>query len=81
MSALSYMIKYLPCLLVNFQAAIYKAKCRGYFWQNVEAFGHVEATTTYTIKRFHLLYRVLALLQRILLILTTPLLLKALEES
>ena len=24
MNALSYMIKYLPCLLVNFQGAIYK---------------------------------------------------------
>ena len=27
----SYMIKYLPCFLVNFQAAIY---IKTYFWQN-----------------------------------------------
>ena len=72
MNALSYMIKYLPCLLVNFQAPIYKnlllAKCS-------------KPTNRYIIKRFHLHYRELALLQRILLIITTTLLLKALEES
>ena len=72
MNAPSYMIKYLPCLLVNFQAAIYKnlllAKC-------------CKPTTRYIIKRFLLQCRELALPQRILLIVTTTLLLKALEES
>ena len=63
MNALSCMIKYLPCLLVNFQAAIYKnlvlARCR-------EHFEHVEPNTIYIIKRFHLHYRGLALLLGIL---------------
>ena len=72
MNALSYMIKYLPCLLVNFQAAIHKnlllTKC-------------FKPTTRYIIKRFHLHYRELAIVQRILLIIATTLLLKALEES
>ena len=54
---LSYMIKYLPFLTVNFQAAIHKnqlvARCR--------AFEHVESTIIYMIKIFHLDYRELAL--------------------
>ena len=67
----------LPCLLVNIQAAIYinilLARCR--------AFEHAEPTTIYiTNLRFHLHFRQLALLQRILLIVTTGLLLKTLEE-
>ena len=50
MNALSFMIIYLPCFLVNFKAAI----CKILFWQNVGHFEHVEPTTIYTIKRFHL---------------------------
>ena len=52
-----------------------------YLWQNVEHLEHVDPTTIYIIKVFHLHFRELALLQRILLIWTTTLLLKALEES
>ena len=59
MKALSHIIKYLPCFLVNFQAAIYKKL----LWTKCS-----KPTTIYIIKRFHLHYRVLALLQRILLI-------------
>ena len=66
MLALSYMIKYLPYLVVNFQAAIHKnlllARCR--------AFEHAEPTTIYIIKKFHLHYRELALLQSSLLTVT-----------
>ena len=58
MNAISYMIKYLPRLIVKFQAAIHKnlllARCR--------AFGHVERTTIYKIKIF---YREFVLLQSI----------------
>ena len=66
----------LPCLLVNVQAAIYRnlllARCR--------AFEHVELTTMYlTNLQFHLHFRELPLLQKILLIKTMALLLKALE--
>ena len=59
MHALSYMIKYLPCLVVNFQAAIHK----NLFLARCKAFEHVEPTTNYIIKIFHLHYRELALLQ------------------
>ena len=63
MKALSCMIKYLPCLIVNVQVAIHKnlllASCR--------AFEHVEPTTIYMIKIFHLHYRKLPLLQSSLL--------------
>ena len=52
-----------------------------YFWQNVEHFEHVETTTIYIIKRFHLHYRELTLIQRILLTITTTIWLKALKES
>ena len=66
MHALSYMIKYLPCLTVNIQAAIHKnlllARCK--------AFEHVELTTIYVIKIFHLHYRELALLHSSLLTVT-----------
>ena len=45
MHALSYIIKYLPCLIVNFQAAIHKnlplARCK--------AFEHGEPTNIYII--------------------------------
>ena len=77
MNALSYMIKYLPSLLVNFQAAIYKilllARCRAFF-------EHVEPTTIYIIKNISTHYRKLAPLHRIFLILTSTLLLKASDE-
>ena len=47
LNAISYMIKYLPSLLVNFQAAIYKilllARCRAFF-------EHVEPTTIYSFR-------------------------------
>ena len=72
MNALSYIIKYLMCLLTNFQAEILK---------NVEHLEHVDLTTIYIIKRFHFHFRELAPLQGIFLTLTTALLLKALEES
>ena len=62
----SYMIKYLPCLIVKFQATIHKnlllAGCR--------TFENVNPTTIYMIKRFHLHYRELALLQSSLLTVT-----------
>ena len=50
MNAVSYMIKYLPCLLVNVQVAIY----RNLLWQNVVYFEHADPTTIYIIKIFHL---------------------------
>ena len=46
MSDLSYMIKYLPYLLVNCDT--YKT----YVWQNVDHFKNVQPTTIYIIKRF-----------------------------
>ena len=71
MNSLSYMIKYLPCFLVNFQAVIHKnlllAKCSN-------------PTTIYIIKRFHLHYRELPFLQMILSIVTTTLLLKVFKR-
>ena len=48
MNALSYMIKYLPYLLVNFQTVIYKKPVS----QNVDHFKNIEPTTIYIIKRF-----------------------------
>ena len=60
----SYMIKYLPRRLVNFQAAIYKDLLLAKF---------SKPTTIYIIKRFHLPYKELALLQRILLIVAAAL--------
>ena len=72
MNTLGHMIKNLPCFLVNFKAAINKklllTKCS-------------KPTLVYVNKRFHLHYRELVLLQRILLIKKTTLFLKALEES
>ena len=66
MHSLSYMIKYLPCLIVNFQAAMRKnlllARCK--------AFDHVEPTTIYIIKIFNLHYRELAPLQSSVLTVT-----------
>ena len=63
---LSYTIKYLPYLIVKFQVAIDKklllARCR--------AFKHVESTTIYMIKIFHLHYRESALLQSSFFIVT-----------
>ena len=67
----SYLIKYLPRRLANFQAAIYKDLLLAKF---------SNSTTIYIIKKFHLPYKGLALLQRILLIVAASLLLKALEE-
>ena len=72
MNALSYIIRYLQCLLINFQAAIYKKP----HLQNVEHFEHVEPTIINIIKIFHLYYRAFALLQRILFIIT-----KSLEKT
>ena len=50
MNALSYMIKYLPFLVVTFQAAIHKYL----LWQNVAHFERVEPATIYMSKKFHL---------------------------
>ena len=66
----SYLIKYLPRRLVNFQAAIYKDLLLAKF---------SNSTTIYIINKFHLPYKELALLQRILLIVAAALLLKVLE--
>ena len=63
-NALSYIIKYLPCLLVNFQAGIYK---------NLLLANCSKPTTIYIIKRYPLHYRHLSLLQRIFLIVRTTL--------
>ena len=49
MNALSYMIKYLLYILVNFQTVVYK---KTYVWQNVDHLKNVEPTTIYIIKRF-----------------------------
>ena len=53
---LSYMIKYLPCLIVKFQAAnknLLLERCR--------AFNHVQPTTICMVQIFHLHHRELAL--------------------
>ena len=54
MNALTYMIKYLPCLLVNVQAAIHK---KTYFSEDAEHFGHGEPTTIYIVNILNLHYR------------------------
>ena len=71
-NSLSYVIKYSQYLLVKFQAAIYKNLLLAKFSKPI---------TLYIINRFHLHHKKLALLQRILLTVTTTLLLKALKES
>ena len=50
MNVFSYIIRYLQCLLVNFQVAIYK----NHIWQNAEHFENVEPAIINMIKRFHL---------------------------
>ena len=79
MNALSCMIIYLPCFVVIFKATIYKIL----FWQNVGHFEHVEPTTIYTTKRFHLHTTESLLFYKEFssLYVTTTLLLKAIEES
>ena len=72
MNPLSYIIKYLLSLLINFQAALYN--------KNLLLEKPSQSNTNYIIEKFHLHYRELALLQRILLVVTTTLLLKSLEE-
>ena len=49
---------------------------KNHIWQNVEHFEHEEPTITNIIKRFHLYYRVFALLLRILFVIT-----KSLEKT
>ena len=49
---------------------------KNHIWQNVEHFEHVEPTIINIIKSFHVYYRVFALLQRILFIIT-----KSLEKT
>ena len=70
-NALSYIIRYLPCLLCNFKQKYIKT----YFEQNALS------PQPYLITKFHSYNRELALLERFLLIITITLLLIALEES
>ena len=77
-NALSDVIKHLLCLLVNFETAIY---IEMYFWKNVEHFEHVESSHIDINNRFHSHQRELALLQIILLIVSTTLFLKVLNVS
>ena len=73
---------YLGCLLLKIYALTFKLQyIKIFISQNIEHFEHVEPTIIYITKIFHLRfhYRELALHQRILLIITNVLLLKALE--
>ena len=56
LNTLSYMIKYLQCILATCQTAIYKKP-------HVVQFEHAESTIINIIKRFHLYYKVLAFIR------------------